>query len=129
MFQDYPNFVTDGVKDNQKICNALIFVNEVHVGFDDVSIKDCPQIMNAMEAFDPTAVIKDVKPTVVHDVETGKFFTTWDFPLSESVSAHDIAQPEKQIQNITIIITTSMLDGWNFIQVGQTVAAETKTMA
>ena len=122
--------MTDGVKDNQKICNALIFVNEVHVGFDDVSIKDCPQIMNAMEAFDPTAVIKDVKPTVVHDVETGKFITTWNIPSKSHtgrVSGPLPKCPKRQIQSITIMITTSMVD--NFIQVGQTVAAGTKTIA
>ena len=68
--QEYPNFLTDGAKDNQKICYALVFVNEVHVGFNDVPIKECPDIMKAMETFDPTAV-KDIKPKV-NTVETGK---------------------------------------------------------
>ena len=113
MFQDYPNFVTDGVKDNQKICNALIFVNEVHVGFDDVSIKDCPQIMNAMEAFDPTAVIKDVKPTVVHDVETGKFFTTWNFP-TKSHPGRECQGPRHcpSVQKGNINNDYNQYDGW-----------------
>ena len=67
--QEYPNFVTDGAKDKQKIANALMFVNEVHVGFNDVPIRECSEVMKVMENFDPT-VAKDVKPTL-NTVEKG----------------------------------------------------------